>query len=48
MPTISCEDQLAQFQQFRQDVYANFPLNRDSVMDLLDAMTGNITAQTPV
>ncbi|HEY9299129.1 MAG TPA: transposase [Phormidium sp.] len=48
MSTISCEDQIAQFQQFRQDVYANLLLNRDSLMDLLDAMTGNITAQTPV
>lgn len=48
MSTIFCKDQLAQFQQFRQDIYANFPLNRDSLMDLLDAMTGNITAQTPV
>jgi hypothetical protein len=48
MSTITCEDQLAQFQQFRQDVYANFPLNRDSVMDLLDALSGNIMGQTPV
>ncbi|MFB2894956.1 transposase [Aerosakkonemataceae cyanobacterium BLCC-F50] len=48
MSTISCEDQLAQFQQFRQDLYVNFPFNRDSLMDLVDAITGNITAQTPV
>lgn len=47
MSTITCEDQIAQFQQFRQDIYANFPNNRDSLMDLLDALSGNTTAQTP-
>jgi len=48
MSTIFCKNQLSQFQQFRQDIYAEFPLNRDSLMDLLDALSGNMTAGTPV
>ncbi len=48
MPTLPAEDPLAPLVQFRQDVYALFPNNRDSLMDLLDALSGNTTAQTPV
>ncbi len=48
MSTIPCEDQLAKFQQFRQDLYALFPNSRDSLMDLLDALSGNTTAISPV
>lgn len=48
MSTIPCEDQLAQFKLFRQNLYSLFPNSRDSLMDLLDALSGNTTAQTPV
>lgn len=48
MPTIPDEDQITQFQLFRQNLYSLFPNSRDSLMDLLDALSGNTTAQTPV
>ena len=48
MSTLPCEDQLAQLQQFRQALYALFPAGCDSLMDLLDALSGNISAHSPV
>ena len=48
MSTIPCEDQLAQLVQFRLDLYALFSNSRDSLMDLLDALSGNTTAHSPV
>ncbi|NJK66765.1 MAG: transposase [Microcoleus sp. SU_5_3] len=48
MPTLPREDPLAQLVQFRQDIYRMFPAGRDSLMDLLDALSGNTTAQSPV
>jgi hypothetical protein len=48
MSTLPCEDQLTQLQQFRQALYALFPKGRDSLMDLLDALSGNISAGSPV
>jgi DDE superfamily endonuclease len=48
MPTLPCEDQLAQLVQFRQQLYDLFPHCHDSLMDLLDALSGNTTAQSPV
>ena len=46
MPTLPCEDQLAQFQLFRQNLYSLCPSSRDSVMDLLDALSGNGESET--
>jgi hypothetical protein len=48
MSTIPDENQITQFQLFRQNLYSLFPNSRDSLMDLLDALSGNTTAQTPV
>ncbi|MEG4808403.1 hypothetical protein QUA82_12215 [Microcoleus sp. F8-D3] len=48
MPTLPCENPLAELVQFRQDIYTMFPAGRDSLMDLLDALSGNTTAQSPV
>jgi len=48
MPTLPCEDQLTQLVQFRQALYTLFPAGRDSLMDLLDSLSGNISAHSPV
>jgi hypothetical protein len=39
---------LETFQQFRQALYTSFPQRRDSVMELIDALSGNERARSPV
>lgn len=39
---------LAQLTQFRQQLYASFPSHADAIMDLLDALCSNTTAQSVV
>jgi hypothetical protein len=39
---------LETFQQFRQALYHSFPQRRDSIMDLIDAHSGNERARSPV
>ena len=36
----------AQLEQFREDVYEAFPKRRDTLMDLLDALSSNTTARS--
>jgi hypothetical protein len=48
MPITPCEAQISQLQQFRQQLYELFPYSHDSLMDLLDALSGNTTAASPV
>ena len=38
----------AQLEQFREDVYEAFPKRRDTLMDLLDALSSNTTARSVV
>jgi hypothetical protein len=47
-PTPLSEDPIAQFQQFRHQLYELFPKSRDSLMELLDALSGNTMATSPV
>lgn len=39
---------LETFQQFRQALYKSFPYRRDSLLELLDALSSNERAQSPV
>lgn len=48
MPHCDCNKFLEKFQQFRHKLYAIIPSRRDSVMDLLDALSSNRTARSPV
>ena len=42
------QDHLEALQQFRQALYQSFPYRRDSLLDLLDALSSNERAQSPV
>lgn len=42
------QDHLETFQQFRQALYQSFPYRRDSLLDLIDALSSNDRARTPV
>ena len=39
---------IARFQQFRQDLYNGFEQRPDTLMDLLDAISSNSNARSPV
>lgn len=42
------QDHLESFQTFRQAIYRSFPYRRDSLLDLLDALSSNERARSPV
>lgn len=42
------QDHLESLQHFRQAIYQSFPYRRDSLLDLLDALSSNERARTPV
>ena len=42
------QDHLEGLQQFRQALYQSFPYRRDRLLDVLDALSGNERAQSPV
>lgn len=46
--TPAVAEAIARLTQFRQDLYESFPHRADAVMDLIDALTGNIQARSPV
>ncbi|EDX71679.1 hypothetical protein MC7420_2345 [Coleofasciculus chthonoplastes PCC 7420] len=48
MPHCDCNKIIEQFQQFRQKLYTIIPHRRDAVMDLIDALSSNQTARSPV
>ncbi|MBV8884795.1 MAG: hypothetical protein JO235_12485 [Chroococcidiopsidaceae cyanobacterium CP_BM_RX_35] len=41
------EDLIAQFQEFRQELYNDFLKRPNSLMDLLDALSSNSNARSP-
>ena len=45
---MNLEEHIPQLKQFRQEVYQNFNKRADSLMDLLDALSSNISAHTVV
>ncbi len=48
MPQNDYNQLITQFQQFRQKLYNLFPHRQDSLMDLLDALSSNVAARSPV
>lgn len=48
MPHCDCNKFIEIFQQFRHRLYTNLPNRRDTLMDLLDALSSNQTARSPV
>lgn len=47
MPHCDCNKFIEMFQQFRHKLYTILPNRRDSLMDLLDALSSNQTARSP-
>ena len=45
---MNLNEHVTQLKQFRQEVYQNFNKRADTLMDLLDALSSNTTAQTVV
>lgn len=48
MPHCDCNKFIAIFQRFRHRLYTSLPNRRDTLMDLLDALSSNQTARSPV
>lgn len=48
MPHCDCNKFIEIFQQFRHRLYTTLPNGRDTLMDLLDALSSNQTARSPV
>jgi hypothetical protein len=48
MPHCDCNKFIEKFRQFRHKLYTIIPSRRDTVMDLLDALSSNQTARSPV
>ena len=48
MPHCDCNKFTEIFQRFRHKLYTILPNRRDSLMDLLDALSSNQTARSPV
>ncbi len=48
MPHCDCNKFIEIFQQFRHRLYTSLPNRRDTLMDLLDALSSNQTAHSPV
>ena len=48
MPHCDCNKFIEKFRQFRHNLYTIIPNRRDTVMDLLDALSFNQTARSPV
>ena len=47
-PLPPMQDHLETLQQFRQALYQSFPYRRDSLLELLDVISSNDRAQSPV
>jgi hypothetical protein len=44
---LATAEALTRLTQFRQDLYTSFPNRADALMDLVDALTGNLQARSP-
>jgi hypothetical protein len=43
---MNLDEHISQLKQFRQEVYQNFNKRADTMMDLLDALSSNTSANT--
>jgi hypothetical protein len=48
METIMLESAVARFKEFRSKLRASFPKRRDALLELIDAIAGNTSANSPV
>lgn len=48
METVMQESAVARFNEFRSQLHASFPKRRDALLELMDALAGNTSANSPV